>query len=514
MQVKGQLSPGKLSKAHANLEGLSNCTRCHILGEKETTQKCTECHKEINDLIKRNKGYHASSEVRSKDCHECHGEHFGRDFNVIRFTENDFDHRLTGYDLQGSHKQITCDGCHNKEFIKNNISQKSGHTYLGLETDCTSCHEDYHRNTLTSNCISCHNQDNFRSSPGFSHALTKFPLVGRHVSVDCIKCHPVEIQNGQKFQKFAGITFSNCVNCHVDVHENKFGNNCRSCHNEFSFHNVKDIASFNHDITDFPLTGKHKLSDCKECHIAGYTKPLSHNLCSDCHSDYHEGEFQQKEISPDCKECHNTNGFSPSLYSIDRHNLSSFALEGAHMATPCFSCHKQSDNKWKFADFDKGCTDCHINIHEKYLNMKYFQDGDCTTCHSIYKWQSISFDHNETNFVLKGKHETLSCRECHFTESEGEIKSQQFNWEEQNCTNCHTDVHAGQFLENKINNCERCHTFDNWSPYKFNHNTARFKLDGEHINLECNECHQYNDDHSEIQYIVYKFKDITCASCH
>lgn len=67
IQVFAQLSPGELSKAHAHLEGLSNCTKCHVLGEKETTSKCLECHKEIKNLINQKKGYHSSSEVSGKN---------------------------------------------------------------------------------------------------------------------------------------------------------------------------------------------------------------------------------------------------------------------------------------------------------------------------------------------------------------------------------------------------------------------------------------------------------------
>jgi len=119
IQVFAQLSPGELSKAHAYLEGLTNCTKCHMLGEKETTSKCLECHKEIKNLISQKKGYHSSSEVNGKKCAECHGEHFGRDFKLIRFDDKKFDHKLTGYNLEGKHKETKCVDCHKTEFIKN-----------------------------------------------------------------------------------------------------------------------------------------------------------------------------------------------------------------------------------------------------------------------------------------------------------------------------------------------------------------------------------------------------------
>ena len=63
-----QLSPGDLTTAHASLEGMSNCTQCHDLGNKVTNAKCLECHKELRALITRKKGYHASKDVKAKDC--------------------------------------------------------------------------------------------------------------------------------------------------------------------------------------------------------------------------------------------------------------------------------------------------------------------------------------------------------------------------------------------------------------------------------------------------------------
>ena len=54
--IYAQLSPGDLTKAHANLEGLSNCTKCHELGDKVTNTKCLDCHKDINSLISKKYG--------------------------------------------------------------------------------------------------------------------------------------------------------------------------------------------------------------------------------------------------------------------------------------------------------------------------------------------------------------------------------------------------------------------------------------------------------------------------
>ena len=49
--LAAQISPGDLSNPHSNLEGISNCTQCHVLGNKQTNEKCLACHTEINERI-------------------------------------------------------------------------------------------------------------------------------------------------------------------------------------------------------------------------------------------------------------------------------------------------------------------------------------------------------------------------------------------------------------------------------------------------------------------------------
>ena len=108
---------------------------------------------------------------------------------------------------------------------------------------------------------------------------------------------------------------------------------------------LDSTLSHDHEKTDFPLRGKHNFVDCKKCHAGSYTRPLKHNRCTDCHKDYHEKQFAKNGISTDCIECHSINGFSPSSFGIEKHNLTKFELEGSHMATPCFECHKKTE-KW------------------------------------------------------------------------------------------------------------------------------------------------------------------------
>ncbi|MBK7344383.1 MAG: hypothetical protein IPJ06_15575 [Saprospiraceae bacterium] len=117
LQANAQLSPGELTRSHADLEGIRNCTKCHVLGDKVSNDKCLECHKDLRSRIQSRKGYHTSREVKGKECASCHSEHHGRQFEMIRFDQKTFDHKLTGYELTGSHKKIDCRECHKPDLI-------------------------------------------------------------------------------------------------------------------------------------------------------------------------------------------------------------------------------------------------------------------------------------------------------------------------------------------------------------------------------------------------------------
>ena len=79
-----QISPGELSKVHSHLEGMSNCTQCHILGEKVSNKKCLDCHTELKARIDLQKGYHSSAETRGKECVKCHSDHHGKNFQSLQ----------------------------------------------------------------------------------------------------------------------------------------------------------------------------------------------------------------------------------------------------------------------------------------------------------------------------------------------------------------------------------------------------------------------------------------------
>ncbi len=590
--LQAQLSPGKLSSAHADLEGMFKCTQCHSLGNKIDNNKCLDCHKEIQALNNQKRGYHYSKEVRGKDCATCHSEHHGRKFDMMRFDQDNFNHDLTSYELTGAHNRIDCRDCHIPDFIADQDLKKRENTFLGLEHDCVSCHEDVHQNTLSTNdCASCHSTEEFAPAEFFDHDETDYPLEGKHIEVDCIECHPMETRRGQEFQKFTGIEFSNCISCHEDVHENTLGNDCKQCHSEESFTSLRRIRrfnhnrtnfplkgahakvncadchtmnvtldelfqdhigistdncvachedvhdnkfgsnciechnensflggetdGFNHNLTDFALKGQHQTVDCRECHTSdSMTEPLEHNTCATCHTDYHEGEFMVNGIGPDCAKCHDEKGFAGSLYTIEQHNETKFPLDGAHLATPCFACH-MDEEKWTFRNIGERCVDCHEDVHEGFIAAEFYPNQDCEKCHVTDDWIQSLFDHDLTDFELLGKHLEVSCMECHgLEESVLSNRYEGFIDTPSECAACHDNVHDEQFVQNGVTDCDRCHDFENWVIQDFNHDNTAFKLEGAHAQVACEECHKPYEANDGRIIIQYKFNSFECVDCH
>jgi len=588
--VNSQISPGDLTQAHSDLEGMSNCTQCHTLGDKVSNDKCLECHKFVRESINKNRGFHAVPSTKSKDCFACHSEHHGRKFNMIRFDKENFDHSITKFELSGKHIIIDCNSCHKPDFIENPELKKRPNSFMGLHSECKTCHDDVHTPTLGSDCKKCHDTNTFQPAPyfnhddtdftlkgahkqvdckschkedetspsntkvtfaissfsqckdchqdphlgnignactqchtessfttfigskNFNHSKTKFELTGKHKTVDCFQCHKADKNPKTVFQDQLGVEQNNCAKCHDDVHDGKFGLDCAKCHSTEGFIAIKNMSDFDHSLTDYPLKGKHLAVDCKECHKGSFREAIDFQYCKNCHSDYHNGEFTQKESNIDCSSCHDLNGFSPSSFDFKRHEKSSFPLTGSHLATPCFECHK-SDEKWEFRSIGKDCKDCHSDIHEGFISEKYYPDQNCSICHTTTTWNEANFDHSQTNWELTGLHQKTKCSSCHITRNENKILKQEFFGLSSNCVNCHENVHGEQFSIDGMTDCVRCHTTESWFPENFDHNTTRFPLEGRHAEIDCKACHKEDlvDGQAKMNFIIQKFE---CIDCH
>ncbi len=534
-KLAAQLSPGDLATAHKDLEGISNCTKCHDLGNKVSNTKCLDCHKEIKSRMDKNEGFHVSKEVKGKDCAKCHSEHHGRKFDMVRFDENTFDHNLTGYELTGRHKtgwsskgqKIDCRSCHKPDFVQEPELKKKKETFLGLGQNCIDCHKDKHQKTLGNDCAKCHATEEFRPAKKFNHDKSDFPLAGKHKNVACIECHKMETRGGEEFQKFADVPFKNCTNCHKDEHNSHLGTNCKECHNENSFTDLGSLKKFNHSKTPFPLKGKHQKVDCRECHAKmDNATPLNvfqenlgkkTNDCAACHRDPHDGNFGQN-----CADCHHENGWRTSSGDLgDKfdHDKTAFILKGKHAAVDCRKCHISE----KMTDPlpHKNCADCHKDFHDGQF-AAFGISPDCAKCHTVDGFLGSIFtfeDHAKTKYPLDGAHVATPCFACHL--KSGDISDAppgkekwKFRQIGERCIDCHTDPHGGQIAEKWYPNraCESCHATASFQvENKFDHSKTEFKLVGAHQKTACRDCHK-----PEPNFKFGKFDGLpaTCSSCH
>jgi hypothetical protein len=488
------ISPGKLSKFHAYLAGVANCSKCHTEKKKADPLKCLACHRDLAERINAGRGWHRK---KNNDCITCHPEHQGEDFNLIEWDLKKFSHAETGFPLTGLHKKITdCAACHNPA---NALPRKKGKTYMIKDRGCVSCHPDPHRGQLGTQCADCHSTEVPFKQVAFDHGKTRFPLKGAHKSLACSSCHPDK--------KWKGLSFSHCSDCHTDPHQPSSGQDCRACHSETSWKTSK----FNHDQTRFPLRGKHSALACVQCHPHGEkNKKIAFAKCSDCHrQDPHRGQFGN-----DCQACHVVDGFEKVSFN---HANTRFPLTGKHAAVSCKQCHskKGADTAAVYKPLSTACGDCHADVHLKQFDKK------CDACHTTrgFSAAELKFNHQtDSAFPLLGKHASVSCQKCHvktkmtFPAGKGEtVLYKPINAE---CLNCHSDYHQGQLAKE----CRQCHGFDSFKPAPgFDHDRSHFSLRLFHEGVGCRECHPLINlagGVKNVKTVQYKNIGGECRGCH
>lgn len=520
----------KLEGYHAKMK----CNDCHLISKKQLNKmqyiwpnldktQCLACHQ---DFHKNNLG----SKFRGGDCTICHSQ--------VNWKIENFDHSLTNYNLDGKHIEVKCIDCH-KPLTGQKGSLKNSHTqqknieikdlnFTGLKQECLSCHKNPHigvfsEKLLKQKCSSCHTTEGWevkKSSSGFNHEKTRFPLTGVHKQVKCSDCHGLKDKPSSKqIFKFKEFESEFCIDCHTNVHTHQFSSKfatqkCSLCH---STQNFKNLLSFDHSKTNYPLVGEHAKIKCNDCHkpttekiilkwpnfkskLHSKTKSifktkflfpeLNDQKCLSCHSDYHKGQ-----LSLNCTNCHNEKTWKPD--NFNHNSQSRYKLIGKHQNVDCKECHVTTKETVKFKNqlrmvirykpLSALCFDCHKDPHKGNLGTS------CQECHTENNWKSTKDFHK--NFTLTGVHYTLSCIECH---KEGK----KLSGLSQQCLSCHQkdDVHNGM-----LPNCKTCHTQHFWEATQFKHSMTKFPLRGAHRTLECASCHTTG---------IYKGLSSSCFSCH
>jgi Cytochrome c3 len=307
------------------------------------------------------------------------------------------------------------------------------------------------------------------------------PLSTPHADLEatCGSCHKPfsrELQN------------SLCLDCHEDVARDLTaktgfhgrasavtGASCATCHSEHMGRAADilhlDEDKFDHDVTNFPLHGKHAETKCAECHTPELKSfHAAETECNACHAkdDRHHGN-----LGTACADCHAETAWKDVHF--DHAQKTDYALTGAHARITCVSCHAEE----KYDDTPKTCIGCHAaDDHHKGNN-----GVECQQCHTTKDWKELSFDHfTRTGFALRGGHSGLKCEACH----EGNKLEKKAPKE---CIGCHAedDTHAG------VNGteCAQCHRVTRWPDVTFDHGRdTKFALLGAHANLTCVMCHE------------------------
>jgi hypothetical protein len=439
------MSPGPLSQAHANIDTDDDCKRCHESGNKVVAKLCFACHKDLDAEISAGRGLHGK-QYKAKPCEECHVEHVGKTAKLVRWpggAADKLDHALTGYPLEQAHAKVSpCAKCHTK------TSPLGKAQFLGTSTACNTCHKDPHAGKFTADCKRCHSLSEWKTfdRKAFDHQLARFPLTGKHVAVDCAKCHAKTKPQAQRFKNLA---FDTCAACHPDSHKGEFtarkNGECAQCHTIVGFAPTT-FGVAEHATTAYPLDGKHAATPCRACHKNPAPR-LAWNLpakqCADCHANPHGTQFAKEMSQGGCAKCHTALDWHQP--NIDH---STWPLVGAHARTACAACHgeqKSGAQPAAYRGIPRTCEGCHDDIHAGQFTQTQPVKA-CTTCHDATTFKiGKTFDHAKTRYPLDGKHIGLACDKCHTSAAlRNGATSVRWRLGYIECRDCHANPHREQ----------------------------------------------------------------------
>lgn len=454
-----------------------------------------------------------------------------------------------------------CTGCH--ELGQEPASGKCLLCHSALNNRIASGRGFHSSDSLKSaKCFNCHSEHNGREfeliywqngKENFDHALTGYILLGKHAKTACEKCHSsdfiadstiLKAENLDLNRTYLGLN-QTCSTCHLDEHQNQLPGDCLNCHRYTGW---KPASGFDHDRSNYPLTGKHRNLACEKCHYSASFEPpetsrigysigkteysVYNNLpcanCTPCHQDPHLGK-----LGNDCHKCHDPAGFGKSPAASFNHALTAYPLQGMHANVACVNCHL-SGKMTAPLKYDK-CSDCHQDEHRGQF-ADNADRGACESCHSLNGFLPARFgieEHQKTGYKLTGSHLALPCNLCHhrLPDADGAMYTI-FDLEYQDCRDCHRDIHLGEAEKwMPENNCQSCHRTASWKTITFDHHRTNFPLEGRHSLTECSNCHLVSDSlrlsgipancsgcHSDIHFGQFAEKDtipaVRCEKCH
>jgi hypothetical protein len=305
------------------------CESCHV--DRHWTgigTTCASCHTKDDPHGGRMPG----------DCAACHAATGWKDIT--------FDHNKTGFVVDGAHTSVGCAACH------------PGDRFVGTPTTCSACHgfPASHGSTFGSNCVACHTTATWNGAT-VNHNLTAFPLTGAHVSVACTLCHVAGVFKG---------TPTTCSACHPtpSTHGSARSGDCAACHTTATWSG----ASFDHNLSVFPLTGAHVSVSCTLCHVGGVYKGTP-TACSACHA---SPATHPSSFGSNCAACHSTTTWSGGTYNGPH----TFPMSHGNAGGVCSTCHPTTFSAYS-------CAQCHApaDMATRHAAVSGFSQTTCASCH-------------------------------------------------------------------------------------------------------------------------------------
>jgi hypothetical protein len=538
-ESRERVSPGPLHPAHASkreLAGVAGCQLCHGRGSSVNAEACEHCHEAIGQQSQQHRGLHGGEAVaRIGECGRCHREHHGselalldrRSFELAGVAVPErYDHRFVkDFPLAGKHAALRCEQCH-KEALA--AEPPAGGRYLGLSSNCATCHEDVHKGGYGSDCARCHGQEQaFDRAPGFAHTKA-FPLRQAHAGHRCDACHAPGTDRSVAALQQKPLPARNCGDCHANPHGAvaagtarkamplREAADCARCHGATTFREVA-ITNATHDRFGYAIDAVHGKVGCAQCHgergertrwTGAAPKPAQ---CNSCHENPH-GEVATGTArtvmavrdAADCARCHTGSTFRDVGITNASHAQLGYAIGGVHAKLECAQCHGEHGQRSRWqgkAPQPAQCATCHASPHRQPFTAAVQKPGsgpnDCAGCHiedhAEFAFGTITAtQHAATGFSFTAPHHKLECSQCHG--QPGDSYAARFPGRDAaDCRACHRDPHNAQFARNQqFQKCADCHLPVQWTPPAFDleaHSRCRFPLLGQHQAVACRSCH-------------------------
>ena len=284
----------------------------------------------------------------------------------------------------------------------------------------------------------------------------------------------------------------------IVVPHDSFPTDCRLCHVEGSWNEIRDDFEFDHLAeTGYALEGKHADAKCLRCHNdRGPVQMFEQRGCWGCHQDVHRGNF-----GATCTSCHTPESWIVQEQVIE-HNRTRFPLVGSHAAVQCWACHPGGEvGNWSRVDIE--CITCHADDLAVATSPDHQANGwvqSCDRCHIPTTWDGAGFNH--ASFPLTGAHRSTDCSDCHVGDVFVGLPTTCFGCHEQDFQDTDDPDHVA---DNFPTSCELCHNTSDWDGAMFNHAS---------ITANCSTCHLDDyQDADDPDHVGNSFP-LTCELCH